>query len=292
MYVGAAIGSLGRHTATDPTTGYLVFTNGTKVFLQVLYATQLTTTLTFGFTKLSVLLFYKRVFRGEFFNAVVWANIGIVSVWTSAFFFANLLQCYPIAVNWSEYGADPYQCINTNEMYLAQAWSDIFTDLAILAVPIPCIWALQMPAKHKFAVSGIFLLGLLTVGAGTAKLVVIKKVIDWSSSAYGNGDITWMQSPSIYWGMIESSLGIVGACLPLFRPLFHGASSRGFVRHLRSVALPSMHSKEVSKSSGGESGSIALHGASNGSSNGCKTAGSETLKASDKESYVSSLEIL
>lgn len=31
----------------------------------------------------------------------------------------------------------------------------------------------------------------------------------------------------VYWAMIESSLGIVGACLPMFRPLFAGLSSKG-----------------------------------------------------------------
>ena len=42
--------------------------------------------------------------------------------------------------------------------------------------------------------------------------------------------------------MIESAIGIIGACLPLFRPLFStGSSAKGFgqVRNLRSVRLPS-----------------------------------------------------
>ena len=34
--------------------------------------------------------------------------------------------------------------------------------------------------------------------------------------------------------MIESAGGIVGACLPLMRPLLFGASSRGFMRNMRS----------------------------------------------------------
>ena len=34
--------------------------------------------------------------------------------------------------------------------------------------------------------------------------------------------------------MIESGVGIIGACLPLMRPLVSGATSRGFMRNLRS----------------------------------------------------------
>ena len=37
--------------------------------------------------------------------------------------------------------------------------------------------------------------------------------------------------------MIESSLGIIGASLPLLRPLFAGATSHGFMRRLRTVNL-------------------------------------------------------
>ena len=37
----------------------------------------------------------------------------------------------------------------------------------------------------------------------------------------------------VYWPMIESGVGIIGACLPLMRPLISGASSHGFMRKLR-----------------------------------------------------------
>ena len=41
---------------------------------------------------------------------------------------ANLFQCLPIATNWIGLGATPEACIDTNPMYIGQAWSDIFTD--------------------------------------------------------------------------------------------------------------------------------------------------------------------
>ena len=49
-------------------------------------------------------------------------------------------------------------------------------------------------------------------------------------------------TPTVYWPFIEASIGIVGACLPLYRPLFSsGSGSKGFgqVRNLRSVRLAS-----------------------------------------------------
>lgn len=54
-----------------------------------------------------------------------------------------------------------------------------------------------------------------------------------------------LQTPLVYWPMIESSVGIVGACLPLLRPLFAGATSRGFMRDLQSVDVPTSERSET-----------------------------------------------
>ena len=267
------------------------------MFLEVNFAQQLSTTLTFGLTKLSVLLFYKRVFRGNTFSAAVWTMIGIVGIWTVAFFFSNLLQCYPIELNWESSGALTNSCILTNEMYLAQAWTDVFTDVMILSLPIPCIWALQMPAKHKVGVSAIFLLGILTVLAGIAKLAVFYNIA--RQAAGGDYDITWYETPAILWPFIESALGIVGACLPLLRPLFAGTSTKGFMRNLRSVAVRTITGAEEPKmsegsttavgsgsgSSGKKSGKTAVESGSDSSGTHSGSQNTDTLKSWDEKDY-------
>lgn len=295
IYVGAADGDLAKHIELDAQ-GNGVWTHRDVVFLEINFAQQLSSTLTFGLTKLSVLLFYKRVFRGDTFNAAVWTMMGIVGVWFVAFFFANLLQCYPISVNWVDSGAQNTSCINTNMMYIAQAWTDMLTDVMILSLPIPCIWALQMPARHKVGVTAIFLLGLLTVLSGIAKLVVFYHIIAEAAWDY---DITWFETPGVLWPMVESALGIVGACLPLLRPLFAGTSTRGFMRNLRSVAIRTITGAEEPKPSEGSTTAVGSGSGSSGKKSG-KTAvesdqdsngvqsGSEntdTLKSWDEKDY-------
>ena len=54
--------------------------------------------------------------------------IAVTVAWTVAYFFANLLQCLPLSVNWNDIGYTPGACINTSQMYLSQAYSDIWTD--------------------------------------------------------------------------------------------------------------------------------------------------------------------
>ena len=90
------------------------------------------------------------------FSILLWIIIGITIAWTIAFFLANLLQCLPISINWTGLGGTLEACIDTEQMYLAQAWSDVFTDgkknsaaansivaecllVVILSLPIPSV---------------------------------------------------------------------------------------------------------------------------------------------------------
>ena len=297
IYVAASDGDLAQHVKLDDE-GNGIWTHRDVVFLETYYVQQLTTTLTYGLTKLSVLLFYKRVFRGDTFNAAVWTMISIIGVWTTAFFFANLLQCYPISLNWEASGAQVVSCINTNMMYLAQAWTDVLTDVMILSLPVPCVWALQMPARHKVGVTAIFLLGLLTVLSGIAKLIVYYHIIALATG--GDYDITWFETPAYLCAFIESALGIVGACLPLLRPLFAGTSTKGFMRNLRSVAIRTITGAEEPKassegsttavasgsgSSGKKSGKTAVESGSGSSGMQSGSQNTDTLKSWDEKDY-------
>lgn len=174
-----------------------------------------------------------RIFRGEIIIKAIWTMISVVIVWTVAFFFANMLQCIPLSLNWTGLGGNNFQCIDENMMYLGQAFSDVITDVMILSMPLPCIWALQMSKKCKVAICGVFLLGALTVAASVTRLVFTYKIA--AATLTGDMDLTYLLTPIVYWPMVESSLGIVGACLPSMRPVF----TEGFLSGLRSILSPS-----------------------------------------------------
>ena len=69
-----------------------------------------------------------RIFTNGRVVYAIRSMVVLVSIWTVAFFIANVLQCFPISVNWTGWGASADSCINTNAMFLAQAWSDVLTD--------------------------------------------------------------------------------------------------------------------------------------------------------------------
>jgi len=248
MYVGTALGDLGRHTKVGPEGP--IFTERTTVFLKASFASLLTQTLTFGFTKLSVLMFYKRIFQGPTFNRVIWTVIVIIILWTIAFFLVNLLECLPIPLNWVGNGDLAGHCINETSMYIGQAYSDVFTDILILSLPLPMIWKLHMATRRKVAISGIFLLGTLVVIAGIIKVVVFNHVAKEFDG--NNPDLTYILTPTFYWPMIESSLGVLGACLPTLRPIFQGWSPESVINSVRSmISLESYRSSRTRNQSTG-----------------------------------------
>lgn len=105
----------------------------------MLYAGQLSQMLAIGPTKISMLLLYRRIFRGRAFDIITWTLIALVVGWTVAFFFSNMLECIPIHEAWRNapgLGTNPH-CVDAVPMYLAQVYSDVVIDALILVVPIP-----------------------------------------------------------------------------------------------------------------------------------------------------------
>ncbi|KAI4127646.1 MAG: hypothetical protein LQ338_003094 [Usnochroma carphineum] len=178
---------------------------------------------------------FNRIFQGRWIQNAVWFMVGIDFIWIVGFFFSNLLQCYPISVNWTGIGNIDGYCVNTNMLVYAQSWSDIATD----AIPKSILTQL---------------IGDRTVASSIAKLAIFSNIIHRKFEESGSVVYLDLQTPLVYWPMVESAVGILGACLPLLRPLFAGAASRGFMRDLQSVDIPTSERSETLWDRSGNSG--------------------------------------
>ena len=90
--------------------------------------------------KLSILFFYRRIFRGRTFEIASRVLIGVVAAWAITFFIAILAACgTSITANFQTLGALKGECVNTFDILIALAVSDVAVDLAILIVPIPLV---------------------------------------------------------------------------------------------------------------------------------------------------------
>ena len=115
--------------------------------MQVQYVFILLMVLAYGFIKLSITLFYRRIFvasKGTIFDwATVIATVMVV-LWTVAFFFANMFPCgIHISANWGSVLEAKTYCQSTFDVSNALVVSDLVTDVVLLCLPLPVVRALS-----------------------------------------------------------------------------------------------------------------------------------------------------
>lgn len=111
--------------------------------------------------KLSVLFFYHRIFPTQRFRNIS-IVIGVVSIaWFIAYVFIVFFICVPLEYWWDKTIPNGH-CINLKATsYYGTSPPDILTNIAILILPLPYLWKLQMRRAKKVAITFIFLLGSL-----------------------------------------------------------------------------------------------------------------------------------
>lgn len=121
-----------------------------------------------------------------------------------------LFDCHPIPYNWdkSVHGS----CDNQPKAFVAVAATDIVSDLAILIVPIPGVWRLQMSKTMKVALSAAFALGFLDVVVGILRIIATNQ-LDFRENW------TYQLGPVHFWSTMEPGIAIVVASSVVLRPV-------------------------------------------------------------------------
>ncbi|KAL8893717.1 MAG: hypothetical protein Q9192_004995 [Flavoplaca navasiana] len=237
--------------------------------------------------KLSILWFYHRIFPIRKFTISCIAIAAVTVAWLIASLVAQFLLCRPFQYFWDK-SIPGGTCINIKHVaYFITSPPDILTSIAILILPIPSLWGLQMQRRRKLAISGIFLLASLSVVPspfGLDQLIwvnssVVGSVIRVPLLAQLNtADASYSTVSSGLWLNVEISIGIFSACLPLLRPLV----SRAFPSQIRS---------RFSKSRTGSQRlqDLEANGKISGSGSGNKLSGSKSGNSGSKSGGLSSM---
>ncbi|KAL8744572.1 MAG: hypothetical protein Q9184_007984 [Pyrenodesmia sp. 2 TL-2023] len=210
------------------------------------FAVQLLSVGALTFTKISITLFYRRIFRGKLFNILVWILCAVIVGWGIAFFFATLFECVPVSLVWKTFYGEPRSCYVYFPMFIATAVTNMVIDFALIGLPWPMIWRLQMPLKQKIAVGGVFTLGALVCAISIARLAFFMEAGRGYAREY---DVTYNLAPTLYWTQLEAAFAVISACLPTLRPLFHGFSPESVFGSFRAKLA---HPFSLSKKSVGE----------------------------------------
>ncbi|KAK0628088.1 hypothetical protein DIS24_g10834 [Lasiodiplodia hormozganensis] len=163
--------------------------------------------------KVSILLFYLRIFPEKGFRRVVFVVIGLCVGYAIAFVLVSIFQCRPIKYAWLQWD-DEHEgtCNNIN----AQGWSsaalNVILDLIVIILPMPQLWQLQLNKRKKFLLLLMFSVGFFVTIVSILRLQVL---IQFGSTH----NLTWDYTPVGYWSTIEIHVGIICACMPAIRAL-------------------------------------------------------------------------
>jgi len=130
----------------------------------VLEALYLTSTAT---TKISILLFYRRLTAGTVstgFLYAVYAAITFVALYYIVFMINLFIGCRPIYAFWWQvdpFWDEKYKCIDEASNLIAAAIVSVIQDFIACGMPTILFWKLHIPKRQKVALGGIFGIGFL-----------------------------------------------------------------------------------------------------------------------------------
>ncbi|PWY74322.1 hypothetical protein BO70DRAFT_381417 [Aspergillus heteromorphus CBS 117.55] len=195
---------LGRHMWDVPEDHYTPWFLKLNVIAAIFYCAGT------GFTKVSVLIFYLRIFPSQGFRRAVWTIVFIAIGYNVASVLVNIFACYPIAGSW-DFTITDIACIDRPVFYFANAGLGIFTDFATVLVPIPWLRRLQMPMRQKIAIGFMLAMGCFV---GVVSCIRLSSLYILLKST----DLTWVTTNALMWCTIELNLGIIGGCITAMRP--------------------------------------------------------------------------
>ena len=142
---------------------------------KVVFANDFQYTITTTLTKISILLFYRRLSSGTFTPTFQWIMRGAIAfivVTFVAFTMTTLLSCRPLNAFWNQVdfewaithkaGRD-YVCYNEPLHYFFNISITVIQDFMVTLMPMALFYQLKMPMRQKVALAVLFGVGILYV---------------------------------------------------------------------------------------------------------------------------------
>ncbi|CZT14580.1 uncharacterized protein RCC_00556 [Ramularia collo-cygni] len=172
-------------------------------------------------TKLSVLLFYRRMMMDTLDRRwiyALWVALGFTISYGIAILIGHFFICQPLEALWNIMtpGFDKsFTCIDSAAFTLASGVLGTVSDG--YAVALPCLmlrnYDLDASRRQRVALNVVFGLGLLVSGCGVARTYWLWK----TNHTLGP---TWNNFELLAWTIAECQLGVICACAPAWRVFF------------------------------------------------------------------------
>jgi hypothetical protein len=163
-------------------------------------------------SKLSALILYGRIFQNRYFriaNYSLMVFIIISGLWMVVSGFAF---CVPIHIFWSGHvlSAEAH-CLPAGPVWYANAAMQIFTDIAILILPMPVLSKLHLPRRQRAGIMLVFGVGVFVIATSSVRLYELWTMVQ-------GHDFTKTNARAALWSSLEANVSIICACLPPLHP--------------------------------------------------------------------------
>ncbi|KAF2213544.1 hypothetical protein CERZMDRAFT_8308, partial [Cercospora zeae-maydis SCOH1-5] len=169
-------------------------------------------------TKLSILLFHRRMIKETLERRWIWtlrAAFTFTCCYGIGIVLSYILACQPTDAIWNAFRPGykkEYKCIGTTTVAIAAGVLSVISDLIAVAVPCALLnyYKLTISKRQEIVLNLTFALGLLATGAGIARtyyLWVMRNTMD----------STWVGHTFFAWSVVECQLAIICACAPSLR---------------------------------------------------------------------------
>ncbi|KAL8847068.1 MAG: hypothetical protein Q9221_007887 [Calogaya cf. arnoldii] len=213
--------------------------------------------------KLSLLVFLYRIFRvNRNFRIATWAVGFMLVVWSLVSLLLMIFSCRPIKANWNvKLYLDPTtRCYPKSYNILnIHGYCNVISDFALLFLPIPMLWKLQMTLKKKISLAAVFATGLFICAVAIVRQYMVYNTPKAGDNWEATRNKLWrmpiysllanyLEVPRLTFAVsIEFSLSICVACLPALAPFFKRFPTlASFVLSIRSRVTS--HSRTAEKS--------------------------------------------
>ena len=128
-------------------------------FLQSLYATIIAYAFSQLTIKFSILFHYRRIFQTPKAKKMIIYLLIWLAIYATFCLFASAITCWPIAKYWDD--TIPGGCIERTTLQYTISGFNILNDVTLLIFPIPMLRQLQITARAKLVLIGVFTCGAL-----------------------------------------------------------------------------------------------------------------------------------
>ena len=176
-----------------------------------------------------------RIFPAKRLRLYSYLLLGIsCTYWVIAILFA-FLNCRPFSYTWDRAKRSKGHCIDDQGGTLGFGIVNLILDIAVIILPLPHLYTLQLILPKRIGLMFIFALGFVITAISAIR---INSIISFIGE-----DFSHSSAKIAFWSFLETSLSVINCCLPTIKPALAAVRDTTILpfnsRRIKELELPS-----------------------------------------------------